>query len=83
MAALRLRGPYFALAVLAYAQIFRIVATEWKGLTNGAGGLSSIPRLPQVMGFDLASKTGSYVLILTIVLAFALLYARARRSDAR
>jgi branched-chain amino acid transport system permease protein len=78
--ALRLRGPYFALAVLAYAQIFRIVATEWKGLTNGAGGLSSIPPLPHILGFDLAGKTGNYVLILTIVLAFALIYARVRRS---
>jgi branched-chain amino acid transport system permease protein len=78
--ALRLRGPYFALAVLAYAHIFRIVATEWHGLTNGAGGLSSIPRFPVVFGFDFASKTGGYWIVLTLVLAFALVYARIRRS---
>ncbi len=57
--ALRLRGPYFALAVLAYAHIFRIVATEWKGLTNGAGGIGNIPRFPVVLGYDFSSKTGA------------------------
>jgi branched-chain amino acid transport system permease protein len=80
--ALRLRGPYFALAVLAYAHIFRIVATEWKGLTNGAGGIGNIPRFPVVLGYDFSSKTGAYWIILTLVLAFALIYQRMRASDA-
>lgn len=78
--ALRLRGPYFALAVLAYAHIFRIIATEWKGLTNGAGGLSNIPRFPVVAGFDFASKTGGYWIVLSLVLAFVLVYWRVRAS---
>ena len=78
--ALRLRGPYFALAVLAYAHIFRIVATEWKGLTNGAGGIGNIPRFPVVFGYDFASKTGAYWIILSLVLAFALIYRRIRDS---
>jgi len=78
--ALRLRGPYFALAVLAYAHIFRIVATEWKGLTNGAGGLSNIPRFPVVAGYDFASKTGGYWIALSLVLAFVLVYWRVRES---
>ena len=78
--ALRLRGPYFALAVLAYAHIFRIVATEWKGLTNGAGGIGNIPRFPVVLGYDFSSKTGGYWIVLTLVLAFALAYAWIRNS---
>lgn len=78
--ALRLRGPYFALAVLAYAQIFRILATEWTGLTNGAGGLAAIPQLPVVLGIDLASKSGSYAVVLSLVLLFAAVYAAVRRS---
>jgi len=78
--ALRLRGPYFALAVLAYAHIFRIVATEWKGLTNGAGGIGNIPRFPVVLGYDFSSKTGAYWIVLSLVLAFALIYAGIRRS---
>lgn len=79
--ALRLKGPYFALAVLAYAHIFRIIATEWKGLTGGAGGISSIPRFPVVLGYDFASKTGAYWIILSLVLAFVLIYYRVRNSD--
>ncbi|MEO8104602.1 MAG: branched-chain amino acid ABC transporter permease [Betaproteobacteria bacterium] len=78
--ALRLRGPYFALSILAYAHIFKIIATEWKGLTNGSGGLSNIPRFPAVGGFDFGSKTGSYLIVLTLVLLFAWIYHRVRRS---
>lgn len=77
---LRLRGPYFALAILAYAHIFRILATEWSSVTGGSAGISSIPRLPTLFGFDFASKTGNYLVILTIVLVFALAYDRIRRS---
>ena len=80
MPVLRLRGPYFALAILAYAHIFRIIATEWSGLTGGSGGVANIPVLPTVGGFDFGSKTGAYFVILTIVLAFALVYRAIRRS---
>ena len=78
--ALRLRGPYFALAILAYAHIFKIVATEWKSLTNGSGGLSSIPRFPSLFGFDFGSKVGAYLIVLTLVLLFAWIYHLVRRS---
>lgn len=77
---LRLRGPYFALAILAYAHIFRILATEWTSMTGGSGGLSNIARLPTVMGVDLSSKIGAYFVILLIVAVFALVYARVRGS---
>lgn len=77
---LRLKGPYFALAILAYAHIFRILATQWTSVTGGAGGVSNIPRLPEIMGYDLSSKTGGYLVILTIVLAFAAIYQYIRQS---
>ncbi|NYT36003.1 branched-chain amino acid ABC transporter permease [Allopusillimonas soli] len=77
---LRLRGPYFALAILAYAHIFKIVATEWSSMTGGSGGISSIPRFPHVLGLDLAGKTGNYLIILTILLVFVLCYGAIRRS---
>ena len=80
MPALRLRGPYFALAILAYGHIFRILAVEATGLTGGAAGMLSIPGFPTLLGINLASKTGAYALILTIVLLFAWLYAVIRRS---
>ncbi|PVX35796.1 branched-chain amino acid ABC transporter permease [Janthinobacterium sp. 78] len=77
---LRLRGPYFALAILAYAHIFRILATEWSAVTGGAGGVNNIPTLPTVFGFDLASKTGAYLVVLTLVVACAFAYSRIRAS---
>ena len=77
---LRLRGPYFALAILAYAHIFRILASEWTSVTGGAAGIANIPRLPVLFGVDFSGKTGNYLVILTIVLAFAAVYALIRRS---
>lgn len=77
---LRLRGPYFALAILAYAHIFRILASEWTSVTGGAAGIANIPRLPVLFGVDFASKTANYLVILTIVLVFAAAYALIRRS---
>jgi branched-chain amino acid transport system permease protein len=77
---LRLRGPYFALAILAYAHIFRILATEWTSVTGGSAGIANIPRLPILGGIDFGGKTGNYLVILTIVLVFAAIYDAIRRS---
>jgi len=81
---LRLRGPYFALAILAYAHIFRIVATEWTSVTGGSGGIGNIPLLPapppNLFGIAMGGKTGAYLVILTIVLLFALAYRAIRAS---
>ena len=78
--ALRLSGPYFALALLAYAGIFKILAMESKGITGGAAGVTNIPALPTVMGFDFSSKLGVYLVIVTIVLLFTAVYHRIRIS---
>ncbi|UEM01327.1 branched-chain amino acid ABC transporter permease [Skermanella rosea] len=80
MPALRLRGPYFALAILAYAQIFRILANEMTWLTGGAGGILSIPPLPTVFGFDFSGKTGAYLVILTLLVLGVLAYKLIRDS---
>jgi len=42
----RLRGPYFALAMLALGELFRIFALEWKSLTEGPLGIIVMPALP-------------------------------------
>ncbi|BAF88868.1 ABC-type branched-chain amino acid transport permease component [Azorhizobium caulinodans ORS 571] len=78
--ALRLSGPYFALAILAYAQIFRILATEATWLTGGAAGLQRYPGLPTLFGFNLAERHGSYVLVLAMVVICAIIYVAIRRS---
>lgn len=78
--ALRLSGPYFALAILAYAHIFKILATEFTDLTGGSGGISSIPGLPTVINAEFLSGLGQYLLVLTIVLLFCVVYGWVRRS---
>jgi branched-chain amino acid transport system permease protein len=80
MPVLRLRGPYFALAILAYAHIFRILATEWSSVTGGSGGVSGIPSFPTMFGFDFGTKMGAYLIALTLVFLFAFAYARIRAS---
>ncbi len=79
--ALRLREAFFALAILAYAEIFRILATQFESLTGGAGGLLSIASFPTLLGFDFSSKVGSYLIILAIVTLFVLVYWRLHKSD--
>lgn len=41
---LRLRGPYFAIAMLAFSELCRVIVTLWESLTNGGQGI----RLPIV-----------------------------------
>jgi branched-chain amino acid transport system permease protein len=54
----RLRGPYFALSVLALAEVLRLVALNWKSLTHGAEGILFIP------AFN--SKSAYYWIVLAI-----------------
>jgi branched-chain amino acid transport system permease protein len=78
---LRLKGPYFALAILAYAQIFRVLAMQWESMTGGSAGLSAIPGQPILLGLALGSKLGAYYVILALVSLFLLVYAALARSD--
>jgi branched-chain amino acid transport system permease protein len=41
----RLRGPYFALSMLAFAEILRLVAQNWVSVTGGATGFLLTPTL--------------------------------------
>ncbi len=78
--ALRLSGPYFALAILAYAHIFKILATEATSITGGSAGFSRFPPLPTIAGLDLSTRVGSYVLLVILVAACALAYRAVKRS---
>lgn len=82
--ALRLRGAYFALAMLAYQEIFRILVTEAEQVTGGARGLVSIPGFPTLsagpLRWDLSSKLGAYYIVVSIVVAGMAVYALLRRS---
>jgi branched-chain amino acid transport system permease protein len=41
---LRLRGPFFVIVTLCFAEVLRLIANNWVGLTNGPMGLSGITK---------------------------------------
>src|SRR2546428_3154450 len=69
----RLRGPYFALASIAVAEMTRIVANNWARLTGGAEGIS-LPGLPRFLRLDLFSRRVEFYMAL-ILLGLALVVA--------
>ncbi|MBN9242000.1 MAG: high-affinity branched-chain amino acid ABC transporter permease LivM [Mesorhizobium sp.] len=42
---LRLRGDYLAIVTLAFGEIIRMVLINWREVTNGSAGISSIPKV--------------------------------------
>jgi branched-chain amino acid transport system permease protein len=59
----RLRGPFFILSTLAFAEVVRIGALNWSSLTGGAEGLSIAP-MPDLGNMVLASKSAYAALML-------------------
>src|ERR671930_106948 len=48
---LRLRGPYFALATLAFAEVVRVIVYNWDSLTGGGDGLNILTDLGGLLRF--------------------------------
>jgi branched-chain amino acid transport system permease protein len=69
---LRLRGPYFVIVSLCFAEMLAIVATNWVSLTNGPMGLPGVepPKfsIPGLFEFYLDTKVRFYYLMLVLVL---------------
>ena len=68
----RLRGPYFSLSILALSEVLRLIAVNWKQLTNGAEGILYIP------AFN--SKAAYYWIILAVVTVSFLTIRAVMRS---
>ncbi|WP_084805610.1 branched-chain amino acid ABC transporter permease [Bradyrhizobium sp. NAS80.1] len=47
---LRLRGPFFVIVTLCFAEVLRLVANNWIDLTNGPMGVSGIAKPPSIAG---------------------------------
>jgi branched-chain amino acid transport system permease protein len=47
---LRLRGPFFVIVTLCFAEVLRLVASNWIDLTNGPMGLSGVPKPASIIG---------------------------------
>jgi len=56
---LRLRGDYLAIVTLAFGEIIRLVLVNWQEFSNGAAGISSIPRIT-FFGLPFSSGDGGF-----------------------
>lgn len=69
----RLRGPYFALAMLALGEIFRLLFTNLSSLTNGAKGILIMPAITSKM---LYYYIGLFILGLTLFTAYRIVNSK-------
>ncbi|MFQ5906316.1 MAG: branched-chain amino acid ABC transporter permease [bacterium] len=63
----RLRGPYFALAMLALAEVLRLVATNWVGFTNGMVGILIMPIFRSKLPYYYVISVLAFVSLLTVL----------------
>ena len=68
--ALRVRGPYLAMATIAFGFVVEQGAAEWQGLTGGWNGLAGIPG-PSWFGHEIGERGIAYLTIALVVLATA------------
>jgi branched-chain amino acid transport system permease protein len=63
---LRLRGIYFALMSLAFAEIVRLITLVWMDVTRGPMGLPGIPR-PAIFGLTFSSENEPYFIVMVLL----------------
>lgn len=83
---LRLQGPFFVIVTLAFAEVLRLTAYNWIGLTNGPMGISGIAQpalLASASTLDAKRFYFGAVLLVTAVamyLAYRFVYSNAGRA---
>lgn len=75
----RLRSHFFALATLAVGEVLRIIASYWRGLTNGYVGCL-IPMKPGLKNFMFISKTPYAYMALIFMLSVVVITYVIQRS---
>ena len=80
----RVRGAYFVIVTISFAEVVRLVALNWIELTQGPLALNNIPSIAIPMpGFGelvMRTKLQNYYLVLTVAVAAYVLIARLVRS---
>ena len=84
--AFRLRGPYFALSILGFAEVMKLLTLNLTDLTEGSKGIYNISSLPPVnlggMTFEFyISRTTNYYLAALLMFAVYLVIYFFRRSN--
>jgi branched-chain amino acid transport system permease protein len=71
---LRLRGPYFAIATIAFAQMAAVIARSWRSFTQGSEGIF-LPFEPRLANLMFESGVAYAILFLLMALLVAILSA--------
>lgn len=74
----RLRGSYFALVTLAFAEVLRILVSSFE-VTGGGQGLT-LPFRPGLANFQFADRYGAYLFVLALCIAALALSAAVKGS---
>jgi len=82
--AFRVRGAYFVIVSISFAEVVRMVALNWLELTQGPMALNNIPAL-ELAGFVFLRKPANYWLVLGVAIVCyivirRLVYSRAGRA---
>lgn len=85
--AFRLRGPYFALAILGFAEVLKLLALNLTWLTEGSQGMLNIPPLDPIHlgGWNVeffVSRAANYYFAAFLLLVIYLIVYFLRRSHA-
>jgi len=78
---LRLRGPFFILVMLAFAEIVRLLIANWQDVTNGPLGLRDIAPPEPLLGLHFETKIAFYYLSLAVLLSCLIGLSRLKRSN--
>lgn len=77
----RLRGPYFALATLAVAEVVQILAVHFRGLTGGAMGIYIPFRGESFLNMQFKSLTPYYYIMLCVLVVVTIAFVVIERSS--
>jgi branched-chain amino acid transport system permease protein len=79
--AFKVRGAYFVIVSISFAEVVRLVAVNWVELTQGPMALNNIPPLA-VAGFSFFRKNENYWLVLAVAVLSYVLVRRIVNSKA-
>lgn len=83
---LRLRGPFFVIVTLCFAEVLRLIANNWIDLTNGPMGISGIPKPTWAMSGDVLQQKVSFYYVgillaaITLYLSYRFVYSNIGRA---
>jgi branched-chain amino acid transport system permease protein len=84
--AFKVRGAYFVIVTISFAEVVRLVALNWDELTQGPMALNNIPplsvALPGFVDITFIGKVANYYLVLVFAVIAYVIIARLVRSRA-